>query len=61
MLGVSKWFGSFDRDGVINELRHDYVKNLTELRIYDDAIDLINHFQGSSISVCVASNQAGVA
>ena len=48
-----------DRDGVINELREDYVKSLAELYIYDQAVDLINFFRKFNTGVC-ASNQAGV-
>ncbi len=50
-----------DRDGVLNEIRHDYVKNLDELVIIKSSIDAIKMLRKNKFHVVVASNQAGFA
>jgi len=50
-----------DRDGVINEDRDDYVKNLSELRVFPYAPDAIRRLTDAGFEVIVVSNQQGVA
>ena len=48
-----------DRDGVINEVRDDYVKSINEIKYIAGSIQAINKLL-STYEVAVASNQAGV-
>jgi len=48
-----------DRDGVINEVRDDYVKSKNDLKYIPGSIQAINKLL-SNYEVAVASNQAGV-
>ncbi|MCX8052449.1 MAG: HAD family hydrolase [Armatimonadetes bacterium] len=50
-----------DRDGVINEDRDDYVKNLGELRVFPYAPKAIRRLNEAGYEVIVVSNQQGVA
>jgi len=50
-----------DRDGVINEDRADYVKNVSELRIFSCAPPAIRRLNDAGYQVIVVSNQQGVA
>ena len=50
-----------DRDGVLNEVRQDYVKNLKELEIIKSSIEAIKMLRKNNFLVVVASNQAGFA
>ena len=50
-----------DRDGVINEDRDDYVKNVGELRVYPYAPESIKRLNKAGYLVVVVSNQQGVA
>ena len=48
-----------DRDGVINEVRDEYVKTKNDLKYITGSINAINKLL-SKCEVAVASNQAGV-
>ncbi len=50
-----------DRDGVINEDRDDYVKNVRELKIYSYAPEAIKCLNEAGYVVVVVSNQQGIA
>lgn len=50
-----------DRDGVINQDRDDYVKNVGELIIYPYTPLSIRHLNDAGLPVFVVSNQQGVA
>lgn len=50
-----------DRDGVINEDRDDYVKNVGELAVYPEAPGAISRLAAAGFEVIVVSNQQGVA
>lgn len=50
-----------DRDGVINRLRHDYVKDISEFELIDGSISAIQNFLNAGFNVAVCSNQRGVA
>ena len=50
-----------DRDGVLNEVRNGYVKNLEELVVIKSSIDAIKMLSKYDFQVVVASNQAGFA
>lgn len=50
-----------DRDGVINEDRDDYVKNVKELKIYPHVPEAIRCLNEAGYAVVVVSNQQGVA
>ncbi len=50
-----------DRDGVINEDRDDYVKNLGELKIHRWAPRSVRRLSDAGLRVFVVSNQQGVA
>lgn len=50
-----------DRDGVINEDRDDYVKNLRELKIFPNVPESVKRLNDAGFEVIVISNQQGVA
>ena len=50
-----------DRDGVINKVRHDYVKSLEELVYIDGSIWAISRMIQSNINISICSNQRGIA
>lgn len=50
-----------DRDGVINEDRDDYVKNLDELKVFPFTPEAIKKLNDAGFEVHVVSNQQGVA
>ena len=50
-----------DRDGVINENRCDYVKNISEFEFISGSIAAIKLLNNYGFRIVVASNQAGVA
>ncbi|MEN6356637.1 MAG: D-glycero-beta-D-manno-heptose 1,7-bisphosphate 7-phosphatase [Armatimonadota bacterium] len=50
-----------DRDGVINEDRDDYVKNLDELKVFPFAPEAIKKLNDAGFEVHIISNQQGVA
>jgi D-glycero-D-manno-heptose 1,7-bisphosphate phosphatase len=50
-----------DRDGVINEDRDDYVKNLNELIIFAQVPKVVRALNDAGYAVFVISNQQGVA
>lgn len=50
-----------DRDGVINEDRDDYVKNVSELRVFPFAPKAIRRLNDAGLPVFVVSNQQAVA
>jgi D-glycero-D-manno-heptose 1,7-bisphosphate phosphatase len=49
-----------DRDGVINEVRKNYVRNSAEVSFINGSIDAINQLILKNINVVVASNQSCV-
>lgn len=50
-----------DRDGVINEDRDDYVKNIRELRVFPQVPGCVKRLNDAGYRVIVVSNQQGVA
>jgi histidinol-phosphate phosphatase family protein len=46
-----------DRDGVINEDRPDYVKNISELRVFEYVPECIRRLNAAGFCVFVVSNQ----
>ncbi len=50
-----------DRDGVINENRSDYVKNLDEFRFLPGACEAIAKLTHADYRIFVCTNQAGIA
>ena len=50
-----------DRDGVLNELGQDYIKDVKELNIISRSMVAINVLLERKHNVVIASNQAGVA
>ncbi|MCE5322982.1 D-glycero-beta-D-manno-heptose 1,7-bisphosphate 7-phosphatase [bacterium] len=50
-----------DRDGVINEDRDDYVKNLNELKVFPFTPNAVKKLNDAGFKVHVVSNQQGVA
>lgn len=49
-----------DRDGVINHDSPDYIKHVGEWYPIDGSINAIARLSGAGISVCIATNQAGI-
>ena len=49
-----------DRDGVLNEDRDDYVKNVSELKVLPCVPDAIRRLNDAGFEVFVVSNQQGV-
>ena len=50
----------FDRDGVINKERTDYVKNTSELEIFPNIIEPIKKLKGAGFSIIVITNQSAI-
>lgn len=50
-----------DRDGVINEDRHDYVRNTAQLKVFPNAPAAISRLNRAGLRVFVVSNQQGLA
>lgn len=51
---------ALDRDGVLNENKINYVRNESELVVYENCFDLIEKCRAKGCYFFVASNQAGV-
>ena len=49
-----------DRDGVINQERKDYVKNLEEFKIFDNIADAISLLKKENFLVVVITNQSAI-
>ena len=49
-----------DRDGVINQERKDYVKNLEEFKIFDDVADAISLLKKENFLVVIITNQSAI-
>lgn len=49
-----------DRDGVINENRHDYVRSVDDLVMLPGSLDALRKLSESKVRSVVVSNQAGV-
>ena len=49
-----------DRDGVINQERKDYVKNLEEFKIFDNVADAISLLKKENFLVVVITNQSAI-
>jgi len=56
----SRRFVFLDRDGVLNEDREDYVKNVGEFRFYGDALESLRRLREAGVGVVLASNQSGL-
>lgn len=50
----------FDRDGVINKERKNYVKNTSELEIFPNIVEPIKKLRGSGFSIIVITNQSAI-
>lgn len=50
----------FDRDGVINRERKDYVKTVSELDIFPDIVDPIKHLKDDGFLIIVITNQSAI-
>lgn len=57
---VCEHFIFLDRDGVINEDRPDYVKNISEFRFYPDVPGALRLLKHSNVGVILISNQSGL-
>ncbi len=56
-----RWTLFLDRDGVLNQKRdHDYVKNLDELVLYDDALQAVAQWSEWVGRIVVVTNQQGI-
>ena len=49
-----------DRDGVINEERKDYVKNLDEFKIIDGSLQAIKLLKKDNFIVTIITNQSAI-
>jgi D-glycero-D-manno-heptose 1,7-bisphosphate phosphatase len=49
-----------DRDGVLNENRPDYVKNIQEYRFYADSLQALSLLHKNHVAVILVSNQSGI-
>lgn len=56
----SRKFLLLDRDGVLNENRPDYVKNMREVRFYPEALESVKLLHQKGVSIILISNQSGV-
>lgn len=50
----------FDRDGVINKERKDYVKTISELEIFSGIIEPIKKLKGAGFNIIVITNQSAI-
>jgi len=50
----------FDRDGVINKERKDYVKNILELEIFPETLEVISKLKKSGFLIIVITNQSAI-
>jgi len=50
----------FDRDGIINKERSDYVKNVNELEIFPYAIHAIKSLKDNGFLIIVVTNQSAI-
>jgi len=50
----------FDRDGVINQERTDYVKSISELEIFPNVVKNIKLLKNAGFLVVVITNQSAV-
>lgn len=50
----------FDRDGVINKERKDYVKTVAELEIFPDIVDPIKRLKDVGFLIIVVTNQSAI-
>jgi D-glycero-D-manno-heptose 1,7-bisphosphate phosphatase len=58
---LNRWrYVLLDRDGVINQMRPDYVKNLDEFVLLPGAVEAIARISRSGRTVVVVTNQAAV-
>ena len=49
-----------DRDGVINEEKKDYVKNLKEFKIIDGSLQAIKLLKNNNFRVIIITNQSAI-
>jgi D-glycero-D-manno-heptose 1,7-bisphosphate phosphatase len=59
-IAAPQRFLLLDRDGVVNENRLDYVKNIHEYRFYPDALQALAFLNKHDIAVILISNQSGI-
>jgi len=59
-VAAPRRFIFLDRDGVLNENRPDYVKNIREYRFYPDALRALALLNEHDIAVILISNQSGI-
>ncbi len=57
---AARGFILIDRDGVVNENRPDYVKNVREFHAYPDALQALALLNRRNISAIIISNQSGI-
>ena len=50
----------FDRDGVINKERKDYVKNTSELEIFPETLEVISKLKKLGFLIIVITNQSAI-
>jgi len=50
----------FDRDGVINKEKKDYVKTVTELEIFSNIVEPIKCFRNAGFLIIVITNQSAI-
>ena len=50
----------FDRDGVINKERKNYVKTIEELEIFPNIIEPIKKLKNSGFVIIVVTNQSAI-
>ncbi len=50
----------FDRDGVINKERKDYVKTIEELEIFPNIVEPIKNLKNSGFMIIVITNQSAI-
>ena len=57
---ANRRFLLLDRDGVLNANRPDYVKNLDEVRFYQDSLEALKLLNLNDTGVILVSNQSGI-
>lgn len=50
----------FDRDGVLNKERKDYVKNIGDLEIFSNIVEPIKKLKNSGFMIVVVTNQSAI-